>query len=228
MPTLKNINAQAGTHFRRTSELVDAVRPRWHPQIHRPSAEADGLTPADFTWRDYPVTNVRLEMRDWDTQPVVYLADMPAHTPQVNAYYRPEERQPGCTYKGVRFGQETWYELLVTGSALSRVVFTLVDLADSKVVHEAATDLVNGLLEAGIATGTVTQERSLIWKRLVPGGSLQVRLDAVPLFFPYINPATGDGGNHYSNVNNGYLVGDVASSRVYTLAMDHNGNLSLS
>lgn len=195
----------------------------WHPQIHRRFAEMDGRVPSDFTWLDYPVSNVRMELRDWDTQPVVYLAEMSPETPQVNAYFKADERLRDREYREVQFGKETWYELLVMGSALSRVRFSLVDLADHAIIHEVATDHINGHLEAGIATGNATRGRSDVWQRLTPGNSIRVRLEALPLFFPYNNPETGSGGTEYSNVNNGYLGGELAVSREYTLTMTPDG-----
>lgn len=218
MPTLKSINAAAGTNFRRTAELVEAVMVQWHPQVYRPFAQKDGLTPTDFTWLEYPVSNVRLEhgVGEWN---LTYRAEMSPDTPQTNEYFRPEEREEGKSYQEVVFGKETWWELIVTGTALSRVKFQLIDVADFSVLTESNTGHIKGELTAGLAEG----RGDLIWKRLMPGTTLQVRLDALPLFFPYVDPETGSGGNEYATGNNGYLGGDLVSSREYALTMTPDG-----
>ena len=173
----------------------------WNPQINQELAEQDGLTPEDFNWLDYPISNVRLthppegSNSRWN---LTYLAEMPTDTPQVNRY----------DADGQRLSDPR-------GSALSRVRFTLIDVTDGATLHQDLRDHIDGQVQGGITEAP----DDLIWKRLLPGAFMQVQLEAIPLFFPYNNPDTGSGGIEYSNVNRGYLGGDVASSPVYLLEL---------
>lgn len=182
----------------------------WHPQIARRYAEADGRTPADFRWLEYPVSDVRLAHPAWDDLSVWvlrYFAEMPTDTPHINQY---EQDESG-----------NWIRLPEPrGSVLSSLRFSLIDLADGAELDTDGRDHDNGQVQGGLTEGA-----PLLWERLSHGASLQVRLDAMPLFFPYNDPETGSGNNHYSAVNDGYLNGETASSREHTLALTIDGVL---
>lgn len=194
----------------------------WHPQIHRRTAEKNGRTPADFTWLNYPISDVRLALPPRNVaQMLLYSAKLPVETPQVNQYFKAEAREPGKEYKPVQFGSETWWALQVSGTALSRVKFLLIDAVDGEVLHEASTGHIEGLVEGGMGEGPKAREARL-WKYLLPGKTLRVRLEAVPLFFPYVDPETGSGGNEYATVNDGYLGGEVVISPEYELRLTSN------
>lgn len=221
--SLRKLNAAAGTRYTRWSQVEGQLN-AWHPQIHRRFAEKDGRVPSDFTWMQYPISNVRfsLPFQGEQHRTLIYEAEISPDTPQTNQYFKADERDPGKTYKEVLFGSETWYELVVTGTALSRVKFSLIDLADHEVLHESATGHIDGAVEAGMGQGPAARD-ALLWKRLTPGTTLRVRLEAIPLFFPYCDPETGSGGTEYAMQNNGYHGGDVVVSPEYTLAMTEHG-----
>ena len=182
----------------------------WNPQIHRSSAEEVGLTPADFTWLDYPISNVRLahpfhgSSSRWA---LFYLAEMPSNTPHLNQY-----EQVG----------DDWIAIPdPTGSALAWVKFKLIDTSDGVDIHDDNRDHVNGEIQGGITEA----KNDLIWKRLLPGTTLTVRLEAVPYFFPYSNPEAGEGGNFLTTNVHGYLVGNTETSKDYQLSMTQDGEL---
>lgn len=182
----------------------------WHRQLYEDIASEDGLTPSDFTWLDYPISNVHLRHLKTDEYfskdiVLVYRCDMPTDTPQLNVYV-----------DGKKLPDP------LGGSALSWVKFHLRDadtLEDLDIDQRA--NHTNGEV-LGMLNGAGKEARSL-WDKLQPGGeSIRVRLYATPFFFPHMN-SYGDGGNQYSRVNLGYLNGEEQKSKVYTLKMDWDG-----
>ena len=207
------------------AESEDAWRPgQWHPQIDRQAAEAAGLTPADFTWLDYPVSDVGLRpaARTDRYQALYYDALIPASTPQVNQYCRADERDPHLTYKEVRFGRETWWELLVTGTALQAVWFELVDVDDGTIWHRAGAGHKAGVVTAGISTDAKGRGRK-IFNRLVRG-PLRVRLECQPKFFPRINEK-GGAELYLASTGDGHLHGKRVRGSEHVLSMSEDHHL---
>ena len=186
---------------------------QWHPQIHRETAEADGLTPADFTWMQYPVSNVRIEHIGADEQGIPrrqiaakLMCDMPPHTPQVNQY-----RQDGTKIYKIPDP--------VGVSALQSVEFVLRYAWGAEVTEVTALNHSDG-----VVLGFLHWSSDLFRDELVPNSEIEVQVAARPQFFPYMKP---DGpGMEYATVgHHGHVVGDWASSPHTRLALTDEGKL---
>ena len=199
----------------------------WHSQIHRESAEKDGLKPEDFTWLNYSCSNLSVKLLPQSESkrmrsPLAYLCDVPPDTPQLNQYFKADQRKPDKEYKEAQFRDETWWELLVHGTALSLIAFEM---------READTGLVLDRDLRGHVDGKVTgqlSESAELWNVLENGGSpIDVTFHVQGLFFPYCTPDKGDGGMYLTTNSNGYLYTPWVDSGVHTLALDENSVLIL-
>ena len=191
-------------------ETAMTQQPEWPPHVHRESAEQDGLTPDDFRFDQWPVSNVHLRHIDVtqgeyfpDEIALVYRCDLPPDTPQCNQYDGNDNPLPdpvGMCISSVRF------ELLdyETGDKLD---------IDSRASH--VDGAVMGLLGPG----------GEIWNRLTPGASLRVQLTAFVKFF-YLNE-DGAAMLAYSAIsgNRGYFHSEQARSTTYILSMTENGTI---
>ena len=201
--------------------MVDEpVKTEWNPQIHRRFAEKDGLTPEDFTWLDYPVSNVRLDFNRSRHIDLSYLADLPPKTPQLNVYIEEKDRVEGVKYEDAEAG---WLKIPdPVGTALAWVRFALVDTADGVELHSSSSPShFDGAIQGGLSA---TAEDVPLWTRLTPGGNIRVRVEACPEFFPWVDE-DGGGRLDYTTNANGYFKGETAISPEYTLLMTQDGVL---
>ena len=192
----------------------------WNPQIHRQIAEQDGFTPADFTWLEYPVSNVRLEFNSSRHIDLSYLADLPPNTPQVNVYIEEKDRVEGVEYEDAEAG---WLKIPdPVGTALAWVRFDLIDTADRAELHSSSSPShFDGAIQGGLSA---TAQGVPLWDRLTPGGSIRVQVEACPEFFPWVDE-NGGGRLQYATNANGYFKGETAISPEYTLSMTADGEL---
>ncbi len=189
----------------------------WHPQVSRKMAEQDGLGPADFQWGQWPVSNVRIENSQSRHYPFYLRCDMPAGTPVSNQYIEDRDRKPGMQYEPTEW--PGWVKVPdPVGLCLQSVEFRLYDAATSERLSEADT-----LLSDGVATSKPA-DRERIWSVLTPGTQVKVKLVAYPEFY-FLNEQGAMVG--YAIGNQGYFKGDEVESPVYTLTMDHDGNVSV-
>ena len=181
---------------------------QWPAYVHRDYAEADGLTPEDLRFDQWPVSNVvirHLEPGEGSArhQAVLYECDLPADTPQTNVYVEDADAPDG------------WRKIPdpTSSMAMSSVQFELRDANTGEVLHTSNT----ASHFDGKATGHLGGTGGEIWDRLTPGGSpIQVRLVAYPMFF-YLNDEGGMVA--YAIGNYGYFRGEEAESDAYTLSM---------
>lgn len=178
----------------------------WPNQVNTRFAEQDGLTPADFDYKRWPVSNVRIRHLEpgerYRYQALAYLCDISPDTPQANLYDADGKPIPDPQ-----------------GICLSNVRFTLVDAGSYDILDTDNRDHDNGQVFGFLGRGAI------LWDRLKPGTSLDVRLQAVPMFM-YIG---ADGGVHaeYALQNNGYFGGALVESDVHTLTITADGELLL-
>ena len=207
-----------------SADPADRWAVEWHPQIHRAAAEADGLTPADFTWMRYPCSDPRLTLNDVGPRragALAYHVSLPADTPQLNQYIAEAEREPGVEYEPV--AEEGWLKIPDPEgvSALSRVVFELVDMDTGETLdRDVRASHVDGAV-VGFGGG----DGDALWRVLTPGGSVRVRLQTHGVFFPH--HARGDGGLQYAATGNGYVTTPRVDSEVYTLTMGVDGDVAI-
>ena len=124
---------------------------------------------------------------------------MPSNTPQVNRYVD-GEKQPDPV-----------------GTALAWVEFKLIDMFDGRELHKTLLDH-----NAGKLRGGMTSSDSELWNRISPGTSIRVKLEAEPVFFPYINE-DGAALMQYANTNDGYVRGVTVSSQGYYIGLNQEG-----
>ena len=177
----------------------------WPDQVDQEFAQQDGLSPDDFDFLQWPVSDVRLQLPvEADGLPatvgLIYRCAIPADTPQADQY----------DDSGQSLSDPV-------GLALAWVQFALHDVDDGDVVDRDDRGHTNGQVEGFVVDGAD------LWQRLVPGASLRVRLTAQPFFF-YLS---ADGADHteYTTEADGYFKGEEASSGEYLLSMDEDGNV---
>ena len=189
----------------------------WHPQVAKRMAQQDGLGPEDFQWSEWPVFKVRLENSDSRHYPFYYRCDMPEDTPVSNQYVETKDRKPGVVYEPTEW--PGWLKAPdPVGICLQSVEFRLYDAETNEELSEADT-----LLSDGVATSKPA-DRERLWQVLTPDTSLKVKLVAYPEFY-YLNAEGSMVG--YAIGNQGYFKGEEVESPVYTLSMDHDGNVEV-
>ena len=164
----------------------------WPSQVRKDFAKQDGLTPEDFQYGKWPVSNARIEFPPYGTprsQMLAYRCDMAArhaapqpvrgrrhpgagpegHRPRLGPAQAPGRRQPRHPGRGPA-GPRRWEGARVAGDV------------------------------------------SPLWHRLKPGKMLQVKLVAVPEFF-YLDE-NGGGNLSYCTNPNGYFHGEEVESQV--------------
>ena len=173
----------------------------WPPQVRKDFAEQDGLKPEDFRWRRWPVSNVRLEVREPTTQRdqmAIYRCEMKPDTPHPNQYEADGTRIPDPV-----------------GIALAWVKFQLLDADSHDVLDEDLRDHFDGQV-----TGYLSLN-SQLWHRLTPGKVLGVKLTATPYFF-YLDE-NGGGNLSYCTNPNGYFYGVTVETGLHSIAMTDDG-----
>ena len=209
MTSLRKFKAMAGLDpsIRTWKQAAGAYREAkaptgWHPQVHQGYAQKDGLSPEDFNFTQWPVSDVALHL-DVISRHVAagYRCRMPKGTPQASQY---KDGKPLPDPVGI---------------ALSWVQFQLIEVATGEGLHETNAGHIDGVVQ-GFLSG-----KARLWDKLQPGGAVDVYLTAVPSFY-YLS---ADGGAHleYALPSNGYFTGDLAKSPNYRLSMDHDGGLSV-
>lgn len=177
----------------------------FHPQVHRGLAKKDGLTPDNFQWEQWPISNLTMG------HPVGYKSDialickcdMPGDIPQPNQYDENDQKLPDPV-----------------GIAFSRVKFQLYTEDGDKLAEG-----VGGLHEGESQCGFSGRELDKLWKllkhRAIP---LYVRLVAFPLFM-YLKE-DGSMMAAYANANQGYFSGkEIESKHLFKLKMNQDGDL---
>ena len=162
----------------------------WPSQVHQEFAKQDGLTPEDFRYDRWPVSNVRLELREPSTQRdqmAIYRCDMPPDTPHANQYDEDGQRIPDP--KGI---------------VLAWVKFQLLNADSHDVLDEDLRDHVDGKVTGYLGLG------SQLWHHLTPEETVTVKLAATPLFF-YLDEK-GGGHLEYALQNRGYFGGETVES----------------
>ena len=178
---------------------------KWPWWVARKYAEEDGRRPDEFDHWQWPVSDVRLEWPQdtWGDAPFRYRCAIPASTPHANQYDQAGNKLPDPT-----------------GLALSWVRFELRAVDDDEVLEQQASDHVDGAVAAHGGHRGVA-----LWRRLVPGASIKVRLYAIPLFY-YLEG--GAAMLSYANTGHrGYFGGTEEESPVYTLSLTENHVLLL-
>ena len=187
---------------------------QWPAYVKRDYAEADGLTPEDLRFDQWPVSNVvirHLEPGEGSVrhQAVLYECDLPADTPQTNVYVEDADAPDGWRKKPDP----------TSSMAMSSVRFELRDADTGEVLHTSNT----ASHFDGKASGHLGDTGDAIWGRLTPpppgesvGAPVRVRLVAYPMFF-YLNDEGGMVA--YAIGNYGYFRGEEVESDVYTLSM---------
>ena len=190
----------------------------WPANVHRETAEADGFKPEDFRYHQWPVSNVRCENSDSRHYPFYFRCDMPKDTPLCNQYVEEKDRKPGVQYEDG--GTPGWLKVPdPVGLCLQSVDFRLLDANTGEKLAENVSYLTDG------AAMSKPKDRQPLWKRLVPYTSIQVKLVAFPDFF-FLGKDGGMQGQ-YANTSDGQFKGAEVESPVYTLTMDHDGNVSV-
>ena len=179
----------------------------WPADVRRGTAEADGLTPADFRRDQWPVSNVRMALPGYELPReicICYQCDVPPDTPQVNVYDKDGNKVPDPV-----------------GMALSNIKFTLREAGKQTELDIAGSDHINGFAQAFLPT----KSDDLLWKKLTPGKTIQVILVATPVFF-YVD-GNGGGRLDYAVTPDGYLRGKSVSSGIFNLTLTTEGILLL-
>ena len=183
----------------RSKRSLEAKPMDWHPQVHREHAEADGRKPEDFQFEQWPVSNVRLENSDSRHYPFYFRCDMPKDTPVSNQYDDAGNKIPDPV-----------------GMCLQSVDFRLHDADTGARLAENVSLLTDG------EAVSKPRDRQPLWSVLTPGTSIRVKLTAFPDFY-FLNEQGGMVG--YANTSDGQFKGEEVESPVYTLSMDHDGNV---
>ena len=179
---------------------------KWPSYVHK-NAEKDGLSPSDFRFDQWPVSNARISHPLWnlpDDIALSYHCEVPADTPYPNQYDDNGQKIPDPL-----------------GMALAWVKLKLEDASTGDKLHEkVSTFHINGKLVAYLSGAP------LLWKRLTPGGpGVEVRLRAYPLFFYLDKP--GSARLDYATSADGYFKGEEIVSAVYNIALDSEGAVLL-
>ena len=221
MPSLKAFRAMSGLpdSIRRWSQAAEQVKRGqqaiaivdelkreappmdWPANVAREVAEADGRKPEDFRYDQWPVSNVRCENSDSRHYPFYFRCDMPKDTPVSNQYDDANEPIPDPV-----------------GMCSQSVDFRLHDADTGEKLAENTA-----LLHEGHVVSK-PRDRQELWRRLTPGTSIRVKLVACPMFY-FLNEQGAMMG--YAIGNQGYFKGEEVESPVYTLTMDHDGNVSV-
>ena len=179
----------------------------WPADVRRGTAEADGLSPADFRRDQWPIYNVRMALPGPHLPReicVCYQCDVPPDTPQVNVYDKDGNKVPDPV-----------------GMALSNIKFTLYEAGTQNKLDMAGSDHIDGFAQGFLPT----KSDDLLWKKLTPGKTIQVILVATPVFF-YVD-GKGGGRLDYAATPDGYLRGESVSSSIFNLSLTMEGVLLL-
>ena len=174
----------------------------WPPEVHRATAEADGRSPEDFQFRQWPVSNVRLENSNRRAYPFYFRCNMPTTTPIGNQYDDAGNKIPDPV-----------------GMCLQSVDFRLHDADTGEKLAE------NGSLLSDGEAVSKPRDRQPLWNVLTPGMSIKVKLVALPDF--YFLDENGSARLDYGAASDGQFKGAEVESPVYTLSMDQDGNVTV-
>lgn len=201
-------------------------RARWPDQVHQRSAKADGLTPADFNYVQWPLKDaVRLSHAAPNDPHFVtyYDCEFKALPPLANRYQLVE---PGTG----EFGNDREYAALPdpVGLCLSRVKFELRDEETGEVLHENGTEPNE---DGKVRGGDVGEQKSRgLWDLLAPapgadGPKVEVCLVAYPLFM-FLEEGGGMRAD-YAVGNRGYFKGREVESPIYAMQLLYDGTFLL-
>lgn len=181
----------------------------WNPQVNKKYATQDGLSQDDFRYEQYTLSDLELVIPS-ERYPasivLAYRCNIPADTPHANQY---EQNDTG-----------DWVQLPdPVGIALASVETQLISLKGEIVIQEDGRDHIDGQIEGSFS--------DKIWEKLdiEPGQSVKVKLSATPLFY-YLNDE-GGANMTYAATSDGYFKGKTLESKVYTISIDEDEQVSI-